>query len=151
MSTVFVLDLIFLRHLTLYRIPSLVAVHDRKRRHSVMRNIQTGSGRLFSAIIEGARPTLQDAMVATSVYVGHLEEAFLDAAELIACYSAWQHEESPNRDGYSYADSDRSLRWQKAHGAAESAGRAWLSNPLQQTFRFRLHEVAMTTGQPLPA
>lgn len=117
----------------------------------MMRIIQTGSGRLFSATIEGARPNLQDTMVATNVYVGHLEEAFVGAAELIACFSAWQQEESPNRDGYSYADSGRSLQWQKAHIAAEDAGRAWLSNPMQQTFRFRLHEVATTTGQPRPA
>lgn len=116
-----------------------------------MRNIQTGSGRVFSATIEGARPTLQDTMVATSVYVGHLEEAFPDAAELIACFSAWQLEDSPDRDGCSHADSERSLRWQKAHGTAQSAGRSWLSNPLEQTFRFRLHEVAATRGQPLPA
>jgi hypothetical protein len=43
---------------------------------SAMRNAQNGSGRLFSATIEGARPTLQDLMVAASVYVGNLEEAF---------------------------------------------------------------------------
>ncbi|MEZ2299430.1 hypothetical protein AB6807_35735 [Variovorax sp. RCC_210] len=90
-------------------------------------------------------------MVATSVYIGHLEEAFPDAAELIECYTAWQQEERPTRDGYSYADSDRSLRWQKAHAAAEGAGRAWLSNPLQQTFQFRLHEGAATTGRSVPA
>jgi hypothetical protein len=88
-----------------------------------MRNIQTGSGRLFSATIEGARPTLQDIMVATSVYVGNLEEAFPDAAQLIACYSAWAQEERPNRDGYSYVDSDLSLQWQTAHNAAADAGR----------------------------
>jgi hypothetical protein len=57
-----------------------------------MRNIQNDSGRLFSATVDGARPTLQDLMVATSVYVGNLEEAFPDAAQLISCYSAWERE-----------------------------------------------------------
>jgi hypothetical protein len=116
-----------------------------------MRNIQAGSGRLFSATVEGPRPTLRDTMVAASVYAAHLEEAIPDAAELIACFCAWQQEVRPNRDGYSYVDSDRSLRWQKAHNAAEHAGRAWLSNPMQQTFRFQLHPAATSTGQPLPA
>jgi hypothetical protein len=114
-----------------------------------VRNIQTGSGRLFSATIEGAHPTLQDIMVATSVYVGNLEEAFPDAAQLIACYSAWAQEERPDRDSSSYVDSDLSLQWQTAHNAAADAGRAWLSNPQQQFFRFRLHEIASTLPQPL--
>jgi hypothetical protein len=90
-------------------------------------------------------------MVAASVYVGHLEEAFPDAAELIACFCAWQQEERPHRDGDSHLDSDRSLRWQKARNAAEHAGRAWLSNPIQQTFRFQLHPAATSTDQPLRA
>jgi hypothetical protein len=109
-----------------------------------MRNIQNDSGRLFSATVEGARPTLQDLMVATSVYVGNLEEAFPDAAQLISCYSAWEREKGASRDSYSNADPDLSLQWQKAHSAATGVARAWLSNPHQQTFRFRLHEIAST-------
>jgi hypothetical protein len=108
-----------------------------------MRNAQNGSGRLFSATIEGARPTLQDLMVAASVYVGNLEEAFPDAAQLISCYFAWERDEGPS--GESYANEpELSLRWQKAHIAATGVARAWLSNPHLQTFRFRPHEITWT-------
>jgi len=116
-----------------------------------MWNIQTASGRLFSATIEGTRPTLKDTMVATSVYLAHLEESFPDAAQLIACYSAWRVEEDPSRDCYSYNDSDRALQWQHANTAAQGAARRWLSDPEQQTFRFRLNQAAPTAAQPRPA
>jgi hypothetical protein len=115
-----------------------------------MRNIQNDSGRLFSATVDGARPTLQDLMVATSVYVGNLEEAFPDAAQLISCYSAWEREKGSSRE-YSNADPDLSLQWQKAHSAATGVAQAWLSNPQQQSFRFRLHQIVSTLPQPMAA
>jgi hypothetical protein len=105
-----------------------------------MRNLLTDGGRLFSVSIEGTRPNLQDTMVAASLYIKLLEEAFSDAAQMLSCYAAWLREDIQDRDHYSRVDSNDAEKWMNAHHAAERAARAWLSDPSNQSFKFRLRE-----------
>lgn len=103
-----------------------------------MRSISTSGGRLFMVSIEGTPPTLQDTMVAASVYLASLEEHIPDSHQLIACYQAWF--EGRGRTAGSSGDDDPALaqKWIDAHDRARARASAWLSDPSNQSFKLHM-------------
>lgn len=99
-----------------------------------MKNLTTQGGRLFSVVICGTPPTLQDTMVAASVYIQILEELFPTAQQLLACFAAWAEEREGGRATLSDEQLRRAKKWVVAHEHADRIARPWLSSPTLQTF-----------------
>lgn len=103
-----------------------------------MRNLTTVGGNLFFASVQGTSPTLQDTMVAASVYVRVLEEQFPSAQKLLSCFAAWAEDAESGLSASSDDQLHRAKQWIAAHQRADEAARPWLSDPGGQTFLLRV-------------
>lgn len=103
-----------------------------------MNSISTSGGRLFTVSVEGARPTLQDTMVAASVYAAALEECFTDAHQLIDCHQAWSEERGRTASTSSDELLARAQKWIDVHDRAQARASAWLSDPHNQSFKLHI-------------
>jgi hypothetical protein len=109
-----------------------------------MKNLCTSAGRLYSAAVEGAQPTVKDTMVAAHVYLISLEEQFGSAHQMLACFRAWTAGVLERPGDVSDEQFDRSKRWRDAHDRADKVARRMLSEPNTQTFSLRLTSATHT-------